>query len=536
MVSDPGPADLIVVGAAVHTLEGDAAAEAVAIRGDRFVFVGSADEAMALHGPATEVLDAAGATLLPGLIDAHLHLTSLGFDLQRARLECLNSYEELVASVAAFARGSTDAWILGGGWDQNRWPGKAFPTHAALTAAIPDRPVALSRVDRHAVLVNARAMAVAGIDRSTPEPAGGRILRDAYGDPTGVFVDAAAALIHAKIPRPAHDELVRATRAAIRECNRWGVTAVAEPGIDDAALAAHEELIERGEYTIRNHAMLADDAELLAAHLRRGMVDGAYGGRLWVRAIKMYADGALGSRGAALLAPYSDDPATSGFILTPQAHIEGVTQRGLRAGFQVCTHAIGDRANRMVLDAYESALRSAPAGDLRLRIEHAQVLDPQDVPRFARLGVIASVQSAQHASDLAWTTARLGAERLPRAYAWRSLLDSGATVANGTDAPVEPVSPSRTFHAAISRADGRCMTRREALASMTIWAARANFQDGVVGSIALGKYADFVILDRDWMSVPPEEILPTKVLATYFGGRRVYAAERRSAALRRPAR
>jgi predicted amidohydrolase YtcJ len=468
------------------------------------------------------VLDAAEHCVLPGLIDAHLHLTRLGLDLVRVPLERLNSYEEVVARVAAFAHASTDAWILGGGWDQNLWPGKEFPTHHSLTAAVPDRPVALARVDRHAVLANACATEIAGIDRSTPDPAGGRILRDAYGDPTGVFVDAAAALVNAKIPQPAHDELVRATRAAIRECNRWGVTAVAEPGTNDAALAAHRELIEGGEYTIRNHAMLADDAQLLDAHLRRGIVDGAHGGRLWVRAVKMYADGALGSRGAALLAPYADDPASSGLILTPQAHIEGVTRRALRAGFQVGTHAIGDRANRMVLDAYEAALGRAPGGDPRLRIEHAQVLDAADVPRFARLGVVASVQATHQISDVAWARARLGPERMRGAYAWRSLLDAGAAVANGTDAPVEPVNPARTFHAAISRADGQSMTRREALASMTGWAARANFQERVIGSIAPGKYADFVVLDRDWMSVSPGEILSTKILATYFGGRCVY--------------
>ena len=328
-------------------------------------------------------------------------------------------------------------------------------------------------------------------------------------------------LVHDKIPQPAHEELVRATRMAIRECNRWGITAIAEPGTTDEALAAHAELIEQGEYTVRNHAMLTDDAELLDAHLRGGIVDGAHGGRLWVRAVKMYADGALGSRGAALLAPYSDDPASSGFILTPQAHIEDVTRRALRAGFQACTHAIGDRANRMALDAYEAVLRSVPRGDPRFRIEHAQVLSAADVPRFARLGVIASVQSAHQISDIAWAHERLGPERMPGAYAWRSLLDAGAAIANGSDAPVEPVNPARTFAAAISRADGQRMTRREALASMTIWAARANFQDGVIGSIAPGKYADFVILDRDWMSVPSEEIVSTKILTTYFGGRRV---------------
>jgi predicted amidohydrolase YtcJ len=461
--------------------------------------------------------------VLPGFVDAHLHLTRVGLDLSRVALNDLPSFDAVVARVAAFARTSAATWILGSGWDQSRWQDGAFPKHDALSAAVPDRPVALTRVDHHAVLANARAMAIAGVDRSTPDPAGGRIVRDAAGDPTGVFVDAAQAIVCAKVPDPAHEELVRATRAAIRECNRWGVTAVADPGTDDAALTAQRELIERGEYTIRSHAMLVDDGALLDAHFRDGPLEGAYGGRLSVRAVKLYADGALGSRGAALLAPYSDEPGNTGLIRTPQARVVEVTRRALRAGFQVCTHAIGDRANRMVLDAYEAALRGAH-GDHRLRIEHAQVLAPQDLARFAPLRIIASVQAAQYLSDAAWAPVRLGPERIRGAYAWRSLLDAGVLVANGTDAPIEPIDPTRTFRAAISRGDGEAMTRREALASMTIWAARANFQEGIIGSIAAGKYADFAILDRDWMRASSESIAQTKVLATYFGGRRVYGS------------
>jgi predicted amidohydrolase YtcJ len=523
-------ADLIVLGATIHAVEGDAPSNALAVRDGRFVHVGRGDDAMQLRGPRTQVLDGSGTTILPGLIDAHLHLTRLGLDYSRLTLNGLPSYDALVSRVTGFAQASSDAWILGSGWDHNLWPGAAFPTHDALSAALPGRPVALSRVDRHAVLANSHAMALAGVDRSTRDPNGGRIVRDAAGDPTGVFVDAAQALVYGVVPTPTHDELVRATRAAIRECNRWGVTAIADPGTDDASLAAQRELIERGEYTIRNHAMLADDAELLDAHFRRGVIVDAYEGRLSVRAIKLYADGALGSRGAALLAPYADDDASSGFLLMPSERLERATERALRAGFQVCTHAIGDRANRVVLDAYAGALRSgAPAGDIRLRIEHAQIVAPQDLQRFARLGVIASVQATHHMSDASWAPARLGPARMREAYTWRALLDAGVSIANGTDAPIEQVSPLRTFYASISRADGQAMTRREALVSMTIGAARANFQERIAGSIATGKYADFVILDRDWMCVAAEEVMQTQVLATYFGGRRVYGA-----ALRRP--
>ncbi|MBV9700772.1 MAG: amidohydrolase [Candidatus Eremiobacteraeota bacterium] len=531
------PADLIVTAGAIYTSEEQRPkVEAFAARDGRFIFAGSLAGAMALRGAGTTVLQFPDATVLPGLVDAHIHLTNVGLDLAEVDLTHLRSFEEVVARAAAAAATSHDAWIQGHGWDQNLWPGRAFPTHERLSAAIPDTPVALTRIDGHAVLANARAMAVAGITVSTQDPPGGRIVRDSAGNPTGVFVDGAESLIYDKIPPPTHEQLVRATRAAIIECNRFGLTAVGEPGTNDAVLAAHVELLRRDEYTIRNYAMLSDDAKLIAAHLQSGPLEGAYGGRLWVRAIKMYADGALGSRGAALLQPYSDDPSNSGLIVTPQPHIEAVTEMAIRHGFQAAVHAIGDRGNRTVLDAYEAALRRTGAGaDARLRIEHVQTLSPQDVPRLARLGIIPSMQTTHQISDMGWAEARLGPQRILGAYAWRSLLNTGVLIANGTDAPVEAVNTLRTFHAAISRQNEaneppggwypeQRMTRHEALASMTIWAARANFQERIIGSIAPDKHADFVVMDGDWMTIPPQEIMETKILATYFGGNRVYSA------------
>jgi predicted amidohydrolase YtcJ len=517
-------ADLIVLGGTVHSLDDESPApQAFAVRGGRFAYVGSAAGAMAQRGPATDVLDARESTVLPGFVDAHLHLTKLGLALDGVDLTDVHSFEEAVASTAAFARNSREQWILGRGWDENRWSDTSFPAHAALSAAIPDRPVALTRVDGHALLANARAMQLAGLADSTRDPDGGRLLRDASGKLTGVLVDTAQAILYDKIPPPTHERLVEATRAAIAECNRWGITAVAEPGCGEDVLLAHRELIERGEYSIRNHAMLHDEPALIEAHLRRGIVDGAHDGRLWVRSVKMYADGALGSRGAAMLEPYSDDPTNCGLILTPQPRIEAVTEHALRHGFQVCVHAIGDRGNRIVLDAFDGALRRAGSGDPRLRIEHAQVIALSDIPRFAALGVIASVQATHALSDLVWAQACLGPQRIRGAYAWRALLDSGAPLANGTDAPVESASTPRTFLASISDSD-RAMTREEALASMTIWAARANFQEKVAGSITPGKYADFVLVDRDWLRVAPDAIERTEILATYFSGRRVYGA------------
>jgi hypothetical protein len=532
-----GNADLIVTAGTIHTVDPHAPrAQAFAVRDGRFLYVGSRDGVRAFRGPRTRMLDAGTATVLPGLIDAHLHFVAVGRVLHEVDLAHVSSFAEVVRRTAAFAGGSQDPWIVGDGWDQNLWPDKAFPTHDALSAALPGRPVVLHRVDGHAVLANAKAMALAGVDATTAEPAGGRILRDAQGAPSGVFVDNAQGLVTRAIPPPTHDQLVRAATAALAECHRWGLTAIGDPGVGADVIAAYQELARAGRFTLRNHVMLAgSDAELVAAHLRRGPRSLDPGGRLAVRAIKLYADGALGSRGAALLAPYSDDPGNTGLLRTSGAAIQEMAERALRAGFQLCTHAIGDRANRIVLDAYESALRAVPVRDHRLRVEHAQVLDPADIPRFAKLGIIASMQSTHQISDMGWAQARLGPERVLGAYAWRSLLDSGAMIANGTDAPIEAVNSLRTFHAAIARQNElnqppggwyprQRMTRDEALRSMTLWAARANFMETVAGSIAVGKFADFAILDRDPMRVAPEEIMATRVLATYVGGASVYDA------------
>ncbi|GAC1654669.1 MAG: amidohydrolase [Vulcanimicrobiaceae bacterium] len=528
------PADLIVTGATIHSVdEKQPAPEAFAVRNGRFVHVGTKIGAMAFRGANTKVLNLTGATVLPGIIDAHLHLTSVGLALHEVDLVRVTTLEELIRRTVAFAKRSKDRWIQGEGWDQNLWEGKAFPTHDALSAATPDRPVALDRIDGHALFVNAKAMQLAGVTKATADPAGGKILRDANGDPTGVFIDNAMALIYRVIPDPSHDQLVRAAKAAIAECHRWGVTGIAEANTSGADLEVFHEMGRNGTLELRNYTRLGDNADLIASHMKRGQINGAYNGRLWVRGIKLFADGALGSRGAAMLEPYSDDPKNTGLLRTTQAHIQDVAQRALRAAFQVSTHAIGDRGNRMVLDAYEAALKNTPRTDHRFRIEHAQVISRQDIPRFAKLGLIASMQTTHQISDMPWAQNRVGPERIKGAYAWRSLLDTGVIIANGTDAPVEAVNTLRTFHSAISRQNEanqppggwypeQRMSREEALKSMTIWAAKANFQEGVIGSITAGKYADFVVMDRDWMTAAPEAIMQTKILTTYFEGRAVY--------------
>lgn len=531
------PADLIVHGATIHTVDDDIASpEAFAVRGGRFVSVGSLAATMALRGEATRVLDLAGKTVVPGLIDAHLHLTSLGLSKHEVDLFKVASLDELIRRTAAFAKSSPDPWIRGDGWDQNLWIPQAFPSHEALSAALPDRPVALERVDGHALFVNARAMHLAGLTKATPDPPGGHIVREADGNPSGVLIDAAAAIVYRVIPPPTHEQLRRAALAGATECHRWGVTAIGEARTSAADLAVYREMAAAGSLDLRNFTRVEDDPLLLASVLEAGPLSGEYDGRLWVKGIKLFADGALGSRGAALLAPYDDDPGNRGLLRTTQAHIEEVAGRALRAGFQMSVHAIGDRANRIVLDAYERALHAVPTPDHRFRVEHAQVLSSEDVPRFKRLGLIASMQTSHQISDMAWAGERLGTERLKGAYAWRSILATGTIVANGTDAPVEPVNTLRTFHAAIARQNEanqppggwypeQRMTRAEALKSMTTWAAYANFQEKAIGSISPGKYADFVVMDRDWMTVPPEAIMGTSILATYFNGSAVFEAK-----------
>jgi predicted amidohydrolase YtcJ len=527
-------ADLIVTGATIHSVdEKQPSPQAFAVRNGRFSYVGTAAGAMAQRGPRTRVLDLTGATVLPGLIDAHLHLTDVGLALHEVDLFHVDTVDELIRRTVAFSKTSKDTWIQGEGWDQNLWAGKEFPTHQALSAAIPDRPVALDRVDGHALFVNAKAMQVAGVSKATPDPAGGKILRDVDGNPTGVFIDNATSLIYRAIPEPTHEQLTRAAKDAIAECHRWGVTGIAEARTSRAALAVFHEMGRNGTLELRNYTRLEDDADLIASHMKRGQINGAYDGRLWVRGIKLFADGALGSRGAALLEPYTDDPKNTGLLRVTQAHIQDVAQTALRAAFQVSVHAIGDRGNRVVLDAYEAALRNTPRTDHRFRIEHAQVISPQDIPRFAKLGLIASMQTTHQISDMAWAQNRLGPDRIKGAYAWRALLDTGVIIANGTDAPVEAVNSLRTFHSAIARQNEaneppggwypeQRMTRDEALRSMTIWAAKANFQENDIGSITSGKYADFVVMDRDWMSAPPEAIMGTKILSTFFDGKLVY--------------
>lgn len=531
----PAPADLIVTNARIYTVdENRPVAEALAVRGGRVLFVGSARGALATRGPQTRVVDAAGAAIIPGIADAHVHLMSLGLALRTVSLDGTKTYEEVVARIAAKSRElPAGSWITGRGWDQNDWPDTRMPTHDALSRAVPNHPVFVERVDGHAALVNAAALRVAGVTGQTQDPAGGRIERRGEGEPSGVLVDNAMGLVEGRIPDPTRDDLKSAALAAVREVNRFGLTSVHDAGVGTPVIDVYEELARAGQYSLRNYIMIASDDSTLARFFRRGPQSALYDSRIWLRSIKMVVDGALGSRGAALLDPYTDAPGNSGLITTPVARIQDVAVRALRGGFQLNAHAIGDRGNREVLNAFEAALKQVGTADHRFRVEHAQILHHDDIPRFAQLDVIPSMQATHQTSDMYWAPNRLGYARTLGAYAWRSLLNTGVIIPNGTDFPVEAVNPFFTFHSSVTRQDSdnwpaggwfpnERMTREEALKSMTLWPAYAAFQERDMGSLTPGKLADFVILDRDIMTVAPEAIVGTQVLATYLGGKAVY--------------
>ena len=535
------PADLIVTNARIYTVD-DAhpLAQAMAVRGGRIVFVGDVRGALTLKGAQTRVVDVGGRTVIPGMVDAHGHVASLGNTLSVVDLTGAASYEEIIARMVAKARTvAPGEWITGHGWDQNRWADTRFPTHDKLSAALPNNPVALGRIDGHAMLANKKAMDAAGLSATTKDPNGGHIERTADGTPTGVFVDNAKGLIERVIPGPTRDAVKGQVQAAIAEAKRWGLTGVHDAGASPEVLDIYEELGKASQLNFRMYAMISggrSESAVLDRWFQRGPQSGLYGGTLWVRSIKMYADGALGSRGAALLEPYSDDSKNSGLIVTDPSFIQDIAIKALKNGFQVNTHAIGDRANRIALDAYEAALTAVPMADHRFRIEHAQILHHDDIPRFAKLGVIPSMQASHQTSDMYWAGNRLGEGRLFGTYAWRSLLDAGVVIQNGSDFPVEKVNPLISFHAAFTRQDAenwpptgwhpeQRMSRDEALKSITIWPAYAGFQEKELGSLSPGKYADFVVLDQDIMRVSPEQVLRTRVLSTWVGGRAVYEAK-----------
>jgi predicted amidohydrolase YtcJ len=485
--------------------------------------------------PHARRIDVGNATVIPGLIDAHGHMSALGMTHLTVDLVGTRDKAEILRRLREFAAGlPSGAWLLGQGWDQNDWPRHDFPTAAELDAAFPDRPVWLGRVDGHAGWANSAAMRQVTRDLAGDwQPDGGRIVRDAQGRASGVFVDAAMALVDDVVPAPDDATVERALKLAMHDAVVHGLTGVHDAGIPLSQLRIYQRLADRGEMPMRVTAFADGDSDALAWLCANGPYQHA-SHRLKMRTVKLYIDGALGSRGAALLQDYSDDAGNTGLLMMRPEQLRTVVGKARRCGVQVATHAIGDRGNRLVLDAYANALgNDATTLDHRWRIEHAQVLAPGDIARLAQLHVIASMQPTHATSDMPWAEERLGPRRIAGAYAWRQVRDSGARLALGSDFPVESVDPRLGLYAAATRmdADGRPpggwrpeekLTAYEALRGFTLDAAYAGFADNEVGSLAVGKRADFVVLAQDPLAVSPEALRELTVLSTYVDGKPVF--------------
>ncbi len=534
----PGSMSAVVIvhNAVIHTVNAEQdVAEAMAFNGDGEILqLGAGDELDAAY-PGAELRDLQGRTVIPGLIDSHGHLYGLAVSLSRAQLVGTTSKEDVIRRLKAHeSRLESEAWLLGMGWDQNDWPQQEFPSRHDLDQHFPDRPVWLIRIDGHAGWANSVALALADRDLGGDwQIEGGYIHRDAHGQATGVLIDGARALIDPLVPATSEELLDGSLGLALQQMVSLGLTGVHDPGVNRSTVAHYLRRIEMGTFPTRVYAMADGVGDTLDWLCRRGAIKHA-SGRLVMRAAKIYQDGALGSRGAALLRDYVDDPGNNGLLFLQPDALQAQLRKIMDCGFQAAVHAIGDRANRVVLDAYESVIPDYPDNPGRHRVEHVQILSGDDLARFAELGIIAAMQPTHATSDMYWAEERVGPEGIRFAYAWRSLLDSGAHLALGSDFPVEAVNPMFGIYAAVARKDlqgwpgggwypAESMTRAQALRGFTLDAARAAFMEQRVGSLEPGKRADFVILDRDIMTVPEADIPATVVLETWLDGERVYA-------------
>jgi len=527
----------LVTASRIHTMDtARPMATAMAYGADgRILAVGQAD-ALAKQYPRARRVDVGNATVVPGLIDAHAHIGGLGLAMLSADLVGTRDKAGILQRLRVHEQTlKPGEWLVGGGWDQNDWPQQRFPNAADLDAAFPDRPVWLSRVDGHAGWANSAAIRAVRRDLSGDwQPDGGRIDRDAAGKPTGLFIDNAMLLVEQARPAMSEATAEHALEIAMRAAAEQGLTGVHDAGITLAELGRYQRLADRGRMPLRISAMADGDSAALESLCRNGLYRHP-SGRLQMRAVKLYADGALGSRGAAMLEDYSDDHGNRGLMVMSPAQLAAATAKAKRCGVQVATHAIGDRGNREALDAYATALGTDAASDHRWRIEHAQILSAQDLPRLAGLRVIASMQPTHATSDMPWAEDRVGAQRIAGAYAWRQLRDSGARLALGSDFPVERVDPRLGLQAATTRADGEGkpvggwfpgekLTAFEALRGFTLDAAHAGFADAEVGSLVAGKHADFVVLAADPLASPEARLKEIAVLATYVDGKPVFEA------------
>ncbi len=535
--------DLVIKNGTIYTMDdANPTAEVVAIKDGKIVFSGAESEASKFEG---EILDLEGKTMVPGLHEGHAHIMGVGYNLLNVDLMETKSYQEVIDMVKERAANTPEGeWIVGRGWHQDKWvdqPERMFknlPTHHDLSDAVPNHPVYLKHASGHMALANEKAMELAGIENSTPQPDGGEIFLEMDG-PTGIFNETAQYLIAKQIPERTKESDTRALRLAFDECLKNGITSFHQAGSPSKHIDLYKSFGESGDLRGRLYVMLSGrDSILLDEYFAKGPEIGLFDDRLTVRSVKLYGDGALGSRGAWLLEEYSDAPGEFGHEVTPIEKIEKIAQRAYKAGFQVCVHAIGDRANREALDVFERTFESAHQDDPRFRIEHAQHFHPDDIPRFAEMGVIPAMQAIHMASDRPWAIDRLGKKRIEEgAYMWQDLLESGAKIVNGTDAPVEPINPIPSFYASVARKTlqgmpeggyepAQKMTREQALRSYTLDAAYGAFMDEISGSIEVGKYADLTILNQDIMKVPEDEILTTKVDMTILEGEIVFIREK----------
>jgi predicted amidohydrolase YtcJ len=504
----------------------------------RIVAVGSEAETAA-RLPKAQHLDVQGKTLLPGLIDAHGHVFELGEITSSVELFSPATLNGALKAVADFSKSHPkNAWVIGFGWNQEIWKLGRFPTAAELDTVVADRPALLHRVDGHAIWVNTKALEMAGVSRDTPDPKGGKIERDASGKPTGVLVDAAMDLVHKVVPLPTPSDARGMLDNALAALSKVGLTSVHDAGIKVVQDDLYRDYADHGKLTTRVYAMIGDTTADFDELSKEGPLKSYANDVYALAAVKLYSDGALGSRGAALLSPYSDMPSTSGLLFYPNAEMLAKMNKAMKAGYQVNVHAIGDAGNRQILDAYAQLIPKYNNVELRHRIEHAQVVALEDIPRFKALGIIPSMQPTHATSDQNMAEQRVGHERIKGAYAWRTFLDQGARIACGSDFPVESPNPFEGLHAAVTRQNNagvpvggwyknQAMTLTEAFRCFTLDAAYAAHQENVIGSLEPGKWADFILIDRDLFKVPAEQIGKTQVLQTWMGGKRVYKKDRR---------
>lgn len=544
------PADLIIRGGIIYTAEdGNSKVESVAVVGDRIVYAGTESGLEKFKGEQTQVIDLQGKIMTPGFIEGHGHIMGLGYNELNLDLMSVTSYEELVQKVSeAVAKAQPGQWIVGRGWHQDKWTSKpekmikGFQTHQLLSSISPDNPVFLRHASGHAGFANAKAMQIAGVNQLSIEKLskdlgeGGEIIRDELGNPTGIFNERAQSLIAQHIPENTEESDSQALQLAIEACLRNGITSFHDAGTSRENIELFKKFKTENKLNTRIYVMLTGfDPELLYEWFRKGPeIDST--GLLTIRSIKLNCDGALGSRGAWLLEPYTDRPDFSGMATLSMDTVMKISREGLKYGFQICSHAIGDRANQEILNRYEIAFNENPQGanDHRYRIEHAQHLHPNDIPRFAKMGVIPAMQAIHLSSDRVWAIERLGEKRIKEgAYMWQSLLKSGARIVNGTDVPVEPINPIASFYASVTRQtlqgepdEGfepeEKMTREQALKSYTLDAAYGAFEEKIKGSIVVGKLADFAIFSKDIMTIPDNELLSAEVTMTILGGKVLY--------------